>query len=67
MTVVKYSETEDSTACKLCGGSSDRNRKQNLNVSMMKDHIKGKSQNSETKNSKQHVNFVTGAVKESRI
>ena len=66
MTVVKYSETEDSTACKLCGGSSDRNRKQNLNVSMMKDHIKGKSQNSETEKSS-HVNIVRVKKKEISI
>ena len=31
---------------------------------MMKDHMKGRSQNSETKDSVWHVNFVTGAVKE---
>ena len=34
---------------------------------MMKDHMKGKSENSETKDRKQHVNFVIGAVKEIRI
>ena len=33
----------------------------------MKDHMKGNSQNSETKGSKKHVNIVTGAVKEIRI
>ena len=58
-------ETEESIACKLCSVSSDR--KENLNVPMMKDHMKGKSENSVSKDSKQHVNFVTGAVKEMRI
>ena len=33
----------------------------------MKDHVKDKSQNSETKDSIQNANFVTAAVKEIQI
>ena len=33
----------------------------------MRDHMKDKSKNSESKDSKKHVNFVTGAVKEVRV
>ena len=51
--------------CEHCEGEKDRD--QYLDISLMKDHIKGKSQNSVSKDSKQHVNFVTEAVKESRI
>ena len=43
-------ETEESIACKLCSGSSDRQK--NLNVPMMKDHMKGESENSVSKDSK---------------
>ena len=44
MTVVKYSESEDSTACKLCSGSSDSKQKIEFENSYLKDHIKGKTE-----------------------
>ena len=48
--------------CEHCEGEKDRN--QYLDIPLMKDHMMSKSQNSETKDRKKHVNFVTGAVKE---
>ena len=53
----KLKTAYSNTACKLCDCSSERNS--NLNNPLKKDHMKVKSQNSETEDSTQHVNYVT--------